>query len=82
MASKDTNKDLFIFVNRRKFGADDGVTPKMTGGAIASLVNVAADNAVIRSGNTEKGPEIAVDQEVDVEKAAHFVVTRKIVDGG
>ena len=82
MAEKDKDKDLHIFVNRRKFGPEDGVTASMTGASIAALVDVAADNAVIREGNNENGEEIAPSDPVTVKNGAHFLVTRKIVDGG
>ncbi|HEY8592738.1 MAG TPA: hypothetical protein VIL42_07725 [Sphingomicrobium sp.] len=79
---KGEGKELHIFVNRRKFGTEDGVTASMTGAAIAALVEVAADNAVIREGNNENGTEIAPGDPVTVKNGAHFLVTRRIVDGG
>ena len=84
MAEKDKNKDkdLHIFVNRRRFGSEDGVTASMTGASIAALVEVAADNAVIREGNSENGQEIAPGDPVTLKNGDQFFVTRKIVDGG
>ncbi len=72
---------LHIFVNRRKFEEGDGVRPEMTGGQIAALVGVPADNAVIREESPEKR-EIAVNEVVHIKNGEHFLVTRKIVEGG
>jgi hypothetical protein len=77
--SKDDH--LHIFVNRKKFGSEDGVTATMTGAQIAFLVDVAADNAIIREGK-ENGAEIAADKPISIKMGDHFFVTRKIVDGG
>lgn len=84
MAAKETEKEekLHIFVNRRKFEEGDGVKPKMTGSEIAALVGVPADNAVVR---LESGPdkrEIGVAEVVDIKNGLHFLVTRKVVEGG
>lgn len=72
---------LHIFVNRRKFEEGDGVRPEMTGAQIAALVGVPADNAVIREESPEKR-EIAVNETVHIKNGEHFLVTRKIVEGG
>ncbi|TAJ18462.1 MAG: hypothetical protein EPO65_08940 [Dehalococcoidia bacterium] len=74
--------ELHIFVNRRKFEEGDGVRPEMTGGQIAALVNVPAENAIVR---IESGPnqgEVGVDTVVTVVNAMHFLVTRRVVEGG
>lgn len=74
-------KNLHIFVNRRKFERGDGVQSQMTGAQIAALVQVPADNAVIR----EESPvarEIGVTQIIEITNGAHFLVTRKVVEGG
>jgi len=77
-----TDKDrLLIFVNRRKFEEGDGVRPEMTGAQIAALVGVPADNAVIREESPEKR-EIGVSEMVRIKNGEHFLVTRKIVEGG
>jgi len=74
---------LHIFVNRRKFEEGDGVRDKMTGAEIAALVQVPADNAVIRY---DKGGhdqhEIGIGETVEVKNGDHFLVTRKVVEGG
>ena len=73
---------LHIFVNRRKFEEGDGVRPVMTGAEIAALVGVPKDIAVVRK---ESGPdkvEIGVDQTVEIKNGEHFLVTRKVVEGG
>ena len=82
---KDREKDgdkLHIFVNRRKFEEGDGVRERMTGAQIAALVGVPADNAVVR---LESGPdkrEIASGEVVHIKNGLHFLVTRKVVEGG
>lgn len=73
---------LHIFVNRRKFSTDKGVTEVMTGGEIAALVDVPANNAVVRR---ETGPdqrEIGIDESVAIKTGDHFLVTRRTVEGG
>lgn len=81
-AQTNTDKDrLHIFVNRRKFEEGDGVQPEMTGAQIAALVGVPADNAVIREESPEKR-EIGVNETVRIKNGEHFLVTRKIVEGG
>ncbi len=77
-----TATGLHIFVNRRKFEAGDGVKERMTGGDIADLVQVPRDNAVVRrDGGPEKG-EIGIDQVIQVKNGEHFLVTRRVVEGG
>lgn len=75
-------KDLHIFVNRRKFGVEEGVQPEMTGRQIAGLVGVPADVAIVRRGNTADSPEIGLDDVIHIKLAEHFLVTRKVVEGG
>jgi Multiubiquitin len=73
---------LHIFVNRRKFGTEQGVQEIMTGREIAALVEVPADNAVVRR---ESGPdqrEIGIDESVTIKTGEHFLVTRRTVEGG
>jgi multiubiquitin len=72
---------LHIFVNRRKFEEGDGVRHEMTGAQIAGLVGVPEDNAVIREESPEKR-DIGVQEKIHVKDGAHFLVTRKIVEGG
>ena len=72
---------LHIFVNRRKFEEGDGVRREMTGAQIAALVGVPEDNAVIREESPEKR-EIGVHEKVHIKNGEHFLVTRKIVEGG
>lgn len=74
---------LHIFVNRRKFDEGDGVRREMTGAAIAALVDVPAENAVVRwDSGPDKGQEIPVQKSVRIEDGAHFLVTRQVVEGG
>ncbi len=77
------HQSLHIFVNRRKFEESDGVKATMSGAEIAALVDVPAANAVVRwDTGPDKGTEIAVTQEVNIKVGDHFLVTRKIVEGG
>lgn len=76
-------ENLHIFVNRKKFESGDGVKPSMTGADIARLVDVPAENAVVRwDTGPNKGQEIAASAAVSVKNGDHFLVTRKIVEGG
>jgi hypothetical protein len=79
---QDPRIKLHIFVNRRKFDEDQGVKPQMTGAEIASLVDVPAENAVIRRGNGHNAQEIGVNETISIDQAEHFLVTRKTVEGG
>ena len=73
---------LHIFVNRRKFEEGDGVRPEMTGAQIAGLVEVPAENAVVRIDSGPDKREIDVTERVQVKNGEHFLVTRKVVEGG
>jgi len=75
------HEDLHIFVNRRKFDRGDGVKKEMTGAEIAALVGVPPENAVIREEEPNKR-EIGVSETVHVKNGEHFLVTRKVVEGG
>jgi hypothetical protein len=82
MAQKERDHQLHIFVNRRKFERGDGVQDQMTGAQIAALVNVPSENAVVRRDSGADRSEIAIDQTVDIKNGDHFLVTRKVVEGG
>jgi hypothetical protein len=83
MDKQDEKSNLHIFVNRRKFEAGDGVKPQMTRGEIAALVEVPAANAVVRyDSGPNKGNEIPNDSPIDIKNGDHFLVTRRIVEGG
>jgi hypothetical protein len=75
-------KELHIFVNRRKFGRSDGVKELMTGGEIAALVGVPPESAVIRKDSGSDQREIGVNEDVHIKTGEHFLVTRKVVEGG
>lgn len=80
MANEQGNPGLHIFVNRRKFERGDGVREAMTGAQIAALVNVPAENAVVRR---EPGSvPIEINQTVEIKNGEHFLVTRRVVEGG
>jgi hypothetical protein len=81
METQEHKEHLHIFVNRRKFEEGDGVRPEMTGAQIASLVGVPPDNAVIREESPDKR-DIGLDEVVHIKNGEHFLVTRKIVEGG
>ena len=74
--------ELHIFVNRRKFETGDGVRQHMTGAEIAALVDVPADNAVVRLENGPNPGDIPVTATLDISNGMHFLVTRKTVEGG
>lgn len=75
------HKDLHIFVNRRKFDRGDGVKKEMTGAEIAALVGVPPENAVIREEEPNQR-EVGVNETVHIKNGEHFLVTRKVVEGG
>jgi hypothetical protein len=77
-----TKRNLHIFVNRRKFDAADGVRSEMTGAQIAALVDVPADNAVVRLEKGGEPREIPVAETIHIKDGMHFLVTRKVVEGG
>jgi hypothetical protein len=81
MESQEQKEHLHIFVNRRKFEEGDGVRQEMTGAQIAALVSVPEDNAVIREESPEKR-DIGIHEKVPIKNGEHFLVTRKIVEGG
>jgi hypothetical protein len=54
----------------------------MTGAQIAALVGVPADNAVVRFDNGPDKKEIGIDEVVTIKNGEHFLVTRKVVEGG
>ena len=82
MPEKKEEKELHIFVNRRKFDRGDGVKEAMTGAEIAALVGVPAENAVVREDTGPDRREIGIGETVHVKNGDHFLVTRKVVEGG
>lgn len=73
---------LHIFVNRRRFDTGDGVQEHMTGAAIAALIHIPADVAIIRRENPPHAGEIGPDEKITVRNGEHFLVTRRVVEGG
>lgn len=73
---------LHVFVNRRRFDEGDGVKAKMSGREIAALVDTPADNAVVRFDSGPDKREIGIDEVVVIKNGQHFLVTRKVVEGG
>lgn len=83
MNNEHEQPHLHIFVNRRRFETGDGVKPNMTGGEIAALIDLAPENAVVRwSSGPHDNEEIAINQPIKVKNGDHFLVTRKVVEGG
>ncbi len=83
MTQPEEKSNLHIFVNRRKFEAGDGVKPLMTRAEIAGLVEVPASNAVVRyDSGPNKGKEIETDAPIEIKNGEHFLVTRRVVEGG
>jgi hypothetical protein len=80
--NKDAATTLHIFVNRRKFETGDGVRERMTGAQIAALVEVPADNAVVRLDSGPDKREIGISETIDIKNGEHFLVTRRVVEGG
>ena len=78
----ELGRDLIIYVNRRKFDEGDGVKPRMSGGEIALLVDVPPDNAVVRLDRRGDKREIGKKEEIEIKHDDHFLVTRKVVEGG
>lgn len=81
-AQAPRSEELHIFVNRRKFETGDGVQHEMSGAQIAALVNVPPDNAVIRLENGPAPGEVGIAQVVAIRNGMHFLVTRRLVEGG
>ncbi len=74
--------NFHIFVNRRRFGTSDGVKREMTGQEIASLVRVPPDVAVVRREKPPLEGEVGMNQPLKIEGGEHFLVTRRVVEGG
>lgn len=68
--------------NRRKFDRGDGVKHEMKGRDIAALVGVPPENAVVRYDRPDDKKEIGLEEVVHIKNGEHFLVTRKIVEGG
>jgi hypothetical protein len=80
--SPEAHVGLHIFVNRRRFGPEQGVEHRMTGAQIAALVQVPADLAVVRRENPPHSGGIPINETVEVHNGDHFLVTRRHVEGG
>lgn len=74
--------DLHIFVNRRKFEEGDGVQPEMTGRQIAALVNVPAENAIVRVESVPSRGEVGVVVETSPDQAEVDIVVETGPDQG
>ncbi len=78
----EKHEQLHIFVNRRRFDRSQGVHEHMTGAQIAALVHVPADVAVVRRENPPHAGEVGVNESVEIRNGEHFLVTRRVVEGG
>ncbi len=78
----ETTEHLHIFVNRRRFGHAEGVRARMNGGQIAALVHVPPGNAVVRRETPPHVGEVGIDEEIVIHDGEHFLVTRRVVEGG
>jgi hypothetical protein len=76
---RDKPKDVHIFVNRQKFD-DERVKEQMTGAELAALVEVPSEKAVVRYDKSLE--DIPVTASVSIKNGDHFLVTRKVVEGG
>lgn len=72
---------LEIIVNGKEKTAKDGVTNPMTVDAIAHLVGLTAETAIVRREEHGK-PGDPLHGEVAIKNGDHFLVTRKTVQGG
>jgi hypothetical protein len=54
----------------------------MTGAEIAALVDLSPDQAVVRRLHGNEQQPVAIDEVIEIKRAEHFVVTRRIVEGG
>lgn len=80
--NEQASREIHIFVNRRRFGPEDGVKQRMTGLEIAALVGAAVENAVVREGPEPGGIQIGLSDTIIVHTGQHFLVTRRTVEGG
>jgi hypothetical protein len=78
----DDPKSLHITINRRAFTDADGVQSSMTGAQLAALVDVPAENAVIRLENGPNPRPIEVTETISIQNGNKFAITRKTVQGG
>lgn len=78
-----TQDDLSIFVNRRRFDFGNGAKRLVTGAELAALVGVPSGNAKIeREVGPDRMEEIGLHQVIEVSSGMHFLVTREFVTGG
>ncbi len=75
-------EDLHIFVNRRKFEEGDGVQSEMTGRQIAALVNVPAENAIVRVESVPSPGEVDIVVETSPDQGEVDVVVETGPDQG
>lgn len=82
-AKQSTQNSLFIFINRRRFGSEHGIAARMSGAAIAALMGVPAENAVVEIEQDDGAlNEIELDLYRNITTGMRFLVTRQFVMGG
>ena len=80
---KPETDHLVIHVNGKLKNERDGVTDPMDVGAIAALVGLTADTAVVREQQGESGKAgEPLTGSIAIKSGMHFLVTRKGVNGG
>ena len=78
-----TRDSLEITINRRRFGAAEGVLPVMTAANIAGLAGVPADNAIVEREIARNTYEpVTGEIPIAMKSGMHFLVTRHFVMGG
>ncbi len=76
-------KNLYVFVNRMRFGADRGVKNPMSVNDIAGLVGLTSETAIVRRllhGCEDASDPLQGDQHI--KPGDQFIVTRRHVNGG
>lgn len=74
--------ELFIIVNKKRFTKAEGVTERMTGHAIASLVSQQPGDTRVYRRTAEGRKEIALNETVEIHCGDEFDVVRRQVQGG
>jgi len=81
--NKNEEKHLTIFVNRKKKSEEDGVSNPLSVDAIARLVGLTRETAIVQEQQGESdivGPPLSGD--ITIKNGMHFLVTRTKVEGG
>lgn len=79
---EDKDKDIFIFVNRIRFIESQGVKKIMSVDAIAGLVGLTSETAIVRRLMCGDDTSDPLNGDQKIKPGDQFVVTRKRVEGG